>query len=71
MTGKYKTASKDLPFVLRFEENLNEQEEGEDLHHVIRKIDPCPLCHKGQLKYNGLLNLECDHCGYTIAGCST
>jgi ribosomal protein L37AE/L43A len=71
MTGEYKTASKDLPFALRIEEILNEQEKGEDQHQVIRRNDPCPVCRKGRLNYNGLLNLECDHCGYTLAGCST
>lgn len=29
---------------------------------------PCPQCGQGQLDYNGLLELECTQCGYTISG---
>jgi hypothetical protein len=26
--------------------------------------DECPVCLIGQVWYNGLLNLVCDHCGF-------
>ena len=31
----------------------------------------CPRCHLGRLDYNGLLELACPECGYTLAGCFT
>jgi hypothetical protein len=36
-----------------------------------RSGDPCPLCQIGHLDYNGLLNLECDECKFTVGGCFT
>lgn len=36
-----------------------------------RPGDPCPQCIDGHLDYDGLLNLVCQQCGYTLAGCST
>lgn len=32
---------------------------------------PCPKCNDGVLDYDGLLNITCVNCGYTIVGCST
>ena len=31
----------------------------------------CPVCGEGKLNYDGLLNLTCSHCGYTLGGCFT
>ncbi len=31
----------------------------------------CPDCKQAHLDYDGLLNLSCPHCGYTLAGCFT
>jgi hypothetical protein len=43
--------------------------------HLINKDphsgDLCLHCHNGHLDYDGLLNLVCQQCGYTFAGCST
>jgi uncharacterized protein (DUF983 family) len=33
--------------------------------------DVCPHCGEGCLDYDGMLNLVCDQCGYTLAGCFT
>jgi ribosomal protein L37AE/L43A len=30
--------------------------------------DYCPNCRQGTLNYNGMLELECPHCGYTLSG---
>jgi hypothetical protein len=30
--------------------------------------DECPLCQQGRLDYDGLLNLACGRCGYTLSG---
>ena len=31
----------------------------------------CPVCHRGILEYNGLLNLVCPHCGREWSGSFT
>jgi hypothetical protein len=36
-----------------------------------RSGDPCPMCKKGRLDYDGLLNLSCLECGFALAGCFT
>jgi len=33
--------------------------------------DACPECKEGTLDYDGMLNLSCDRCGYSIGGCFT
>ena len=33
--------------------------------------DLCPGCGRGRLDYDGLLNLSCSRCGYTLGGCFT
>jgi len=33
--------------------------------------NPCPNCKTGKMDYDGLLNLYCQNCGYTLAGCFT
>jgi hypothetical protein len=33
--------------------------------------DTCPRCRKGVLDYDGLLNLACPLCGYSLGGCFT
>lgn len=37
----------------------------------IRRGDRCPMCHQGVMDYDGLLNLSCPVCGYTLGGCFT
>lgn len=37
----------------------------------LRSGDLCPVCHVGRLDYDGLLNLSCSGCGYSIGGCFT
>ncbi len=36
-----------------------------------RSGDLCPRCQAGHLDYDGLLNLVCLHCGYTVGGSFT
>lgn len=33
--------------------------------------DLCPQCRSARIDYDGLLNLSCPDCGYTLAGCFT
>jgi uncharacterized protein (DUF983 family) len=33
--------------------------------------DVCPKCSQGRLDYDGLLNLACPVCGFSIGGCFT
>jgi hypothetical protein len=59
----------DLPFVL-----INIQQGKDQLEQEtapIRRGDLCPACLKDLLDYNGLLNLECNECRYTVGGCFT
>jgi hypothetical protein len=37
----------------------------------IRAGDLCPKCGQAEIDYDGLLNLVCPECGYTLAGCFT
>lgn len=37
----------------------------------VRAGSTCPKCGQGQLEYNGLLNLACKNCGYSLGGCFT
>jgi hypothetical protein len=32
---------------------------------------PCPQCKHGMLDYDGMLNLTCNRCGYSLSGCFT
>jgi ribosomal protein L37AE/L43A len=51
---------------------LKELSGGEDKVQVEpRPGDVCPECKEGTLDYDGMLNLSCDRCGYSIAGCFT
>ena len=52
--------------VLRELDASEEKETGEP-----RPGDKCPQCKEGSLDYDGMLNLSCDRCGYSIAGCFT
>ncbi len=50
-------------------ENLAETD-AIDAGHLMapRQGDLCPVCGKGRLDYNGLLELECPACGYRNTG---
>jgi hypothetical protein len=37
----------------------------------LRSGDLCPVCRQGRLDYDGLLNLSCEKCGYSLGGCFT
>ena len=42
-------------------------------HVYLRTGSLCPKCAEGHMDYNGMLDLECSHCGYSLvsagAGC--
>jgi hypothetical protein len=40
-------------------------------HGELRAGDLCPRCGKAHLDYDGLLNLACPECGYSLGGCFT
>ena len=42
-----------------------------DHHLELRAGDLCPACARGRLDYDGLLNLSCEECGFSLAGCFT
>jgi hypothetical protein len=33
--------------------------------------DVCPQCLSGRIDYDGMLNLTCPECGYSLSGCFT
>jgi uncharacterized protein (DUF983 family) len=33
-----------------------------------RRGDVCPNCGAGKLDYNGVLDLACENCGYSLSG---
>ncbi len=37
----------------------------------LRQGTLCPQCGQNKLDYDGLLNLSCSRCGYSLAGCFT
>lgn len=38
---------------------------------TLRRGDSCPNCEQGILDYDGMLNLSCQECGFSLAGCFT
>jgi ribosomal protein L37AE/L43A len=65
------TSKHDLPFVVRHGQETNENDKKAADAIEYRVSDLCPACTQGHFDYNGVLNLECDECKYTLAGCST
>ena len=55
------------PFVV----TLAEMPPGDPKQPAPHAGDPCPHCHAGQLDYDGMLNLACPACGYSLGGCFT
>jgi len=45
-----------------------EQSDQEEIATRLQSGDLCPSCLQGRMNYNGLLNLECDKCKYTVGG---
>lgn len=71
MTDSRQTPRKDLPFVLVSEMNEEYARDGGNSGRELRVGDLCPACQTGYIDYNGMLNLECKHCKFTLAGCAT
>ena len=65
------TKPQDLPFVLMLEGEGQVQVEQQDTPREFQIGDICPVCQIGHLDYNGVLNLECPQCRYTLSGCFT
>lgn len=42
-----------------------------ELVNELHAGDRCPACGVGQVDYDGMLNLVCGACGYTLSGCFT
>jgi len=63
---KQKSPGKKIP--LRF--GLEDEMETKPLAEL-KAGDLCPKCRKGYLDYDGMLNLTCPECGYSLAGCFT
>lgn len=40
-----------------------------DMRYPLRSGDLCPNCRAARLDYDGLLNLACPQCRYTLGGC--
>ena len=57
--------------MIMYGEGVNEQDQEVDHPKEFGVNDLCPACTQGHFDYNGVLNLECDECKYTLAGCST
>jgi uncharacterized protein (DUF983 family) len=68
MMNRTRTSPEDLPFAaLHSTSSRNQTLEQARL----KAKDLCPACQSGRMDYNGMLNLECDQCGYTVGGCFT
>lgn len=61
-----KPVSEDLPEALKVVYPLAPEQTAE-----LHAGDACPRCRKGILDYDGLLNLACPQCGYSLGGCFT
>jgi hypothetical protein len=56
-----------------FEMDFIERDLGED-HDRNLELHPgdiCPECPQGRLDYDGMLNLSCSECGFSLSGCFT
>lgn len=73
MKNEDKSMQQDLPFVVVYgdESERKDQEVEVDKAKEYRVRDLCPVCRRGHFDYNGVLNLECDECKYTLGGCFT
>ena len=61
-----------LPFVLEEEASTDLPIPHEDIAlGLLHAGDTCPVCQKGVLDYDGMLNLSCQECGFSIGGCFT
>jgi hypothetical protein len=42
-----------------------------EINRPPRLGDYCPVCQRGCLEFDGLLNLACQECGFAFTGCFT
>jgi uncharacterized protein (DUF983 family) len=57
--------------ILTFEDQEREDEQASRFVSQLQVGDLCPACGKAHLDYDGLLNLTCSACGYTLSGSFT
>jgi hypothetical protein len=48
-----------------------DRQDDTDPRSELRAGDLCPVCAMGRLDYDGMLNLNCEQCGFTLVGCFT
>jgi uncharacterized protein (DUF983 family) len=65
------TKPEDLPFAVTSGGKTSTLTDQQETTTGFRSNDTCPHCHSGKMEYNGMLNLECSICGYTLGGCFT
>ena len=65
------TLSEDLPIAYKIGEEGASLDKNLEILTEFRSGELCPVCHTGHMDYNGLLNLECDQCRFTVGGCFT
>ena len=52
-------------------EMVGEEDERAGAIRELRQGSLCPQCGQEKLDYDGMLNLSCPGCGYTLGGCFT
>lgn len=71
MSRDYESPTKDLPAALLSLDLDRAQAKLEPKVKELRQGSACPNCQVAGLDYDGMLNLACSHCGYTLSGCFT
>ena len=61
------------PFVVSLMSQNGKSTVTQEVEHRVElhSGDQCPACLRDYLDYDGLLNLICPSCGYTLGGCFT
>ena len=63
------TRTEDLPFAALNHGNKTSLTGAHRPETGLGSNDPCPISQSEKMDYNGMLNLECIECGYTLGGC--
>lgn len=57
-----------LPFAAWYKPAIGGPAAGRPAVGELRVGDLCPRCSVGKMDYDGLLNLACSYCGYSLSG---